>query len=198
MATDLIQDFLKEQQGFLETVRKQMESAARGEAPPPEALLEDRERFAGQARARIDSLKAARAKAIARYDTEIRHQEELLSRVEGEIQSERERLKEAGDGDDGPGGPGGPDKPADDVNLEVKAVRVGQGPRQVTGKVADASGSPLPGLKLELFEKDGDKPSFTATTDKKGEFAFMDVPAGVLTVKLHAGGKVIEKKVSSR
>jgi flagellar biosynthesis chaperone FliJ len=94
MASDPIQNFLKAQQDLIETARKQMESARR-EAPSPDALLADRERFTERIRTRISSLQAARTKAIERYDTEIRHQEELLARLAAGIQQEREHLEKA-------------------------------------------------------------------------------------------------------
>jgi len=62
--------------------------------------------------------------------------------------------------------------------------------------VTDASGSPLPGLVVELFEKGGDKPARSATTDGEGRFIIMDVSAGTLTVRVRVGDRIIEKKVS--
>ncbi len=190
MAIHSVQDFVKARQDLMQKVREHMAAAVENRVPPPEEILAHRGDLAERVRERLTSLKAARAKAVERYDKEIRRQEETLARIEADDKEERKRLAEAQKEE--------PPKPTDQVNLEVKVVRVGQGPRQVVGKVTDASGSPLPGLKLELFEKANDKPAFNAATDKKGEFAFMDVPASALTVKLHVGDKVIEKKVSSR
>lgn len=156
------------------------------------------QRFADEADAEERALSRLRDELVKRVGADDPRVKEVDRRIAGTRQvrdSAREGAKGPGDGGPGDGGPG---KPTGEVNLEVKIVRVGQGPRQVVGKVTDASGSPLPGLKLELFEKGSDKPERNATTDKKGEFAFMDVSAGALTVKLHVGDKVIEKKVSSR
>lgn len=191
MAIQSVQDFVKSRQDLMQKVRENMKAAVEGQAPPPEEILGHRGELAEQVRERLTSLKAARAKAVERYDKEIRRQEEILARLEAEDKEERESFKKAQEE--------GGEPTEKDVKLDVKVGRAGSGgPRQVTGKVTDASGKPLPGLRLELFEKDRDKPSFTAKTDNKGEFAFMDVPAGALTVKLYAGDKVIEKKVSSR
>lgn len=198
MTSDSIQDFLKAQQSLLEAARKQMQGAVRGEAPPPDTLLAARERFTEETRARIDSLKAARAKALERYDTEIRHQEELLSRVEGEVEAVRQRLAEQGPGK-GDTGKTSLALRTGDVSLEAKTVRAGRGrPRQVVGQVTDASGGPVPGVELELLGKGGETAKRSATTDEKGEFVFTDVSAGVLRVKLQLGDQVIEKKVGAR
>ena len=207
MAIQSVQDFVKSRQDLVQKLRENMQAAVQKQAPKPEELLARRGELAEQTRERLTSHKAARAKAVERYDKEIRRQEEILARIEADDKEERERLEKARKGGDKPDKPEEPEPPeppepptgpAKDVNLEVKVVRVGNGPRQVVGKVTDASGKPLPDLKLELFEKGSDKPARNATTDKKGEFAFMDVSAGALTVKLHVGDKVIEKKVSSR
>ena len=158
----------------------------------------------------LDSAESTRKQTLQRFADEAEAEERDLSRLRDELAkragADDPRVKALGRraagsrkvrdfAREGGGGDGGPGKPPGEVNLEVKIVRVGQGPRQVVGRVTDASGSPLPGLNLELFEKGSDKPARNATTDKKGEFAFMDVSAGALTVKLHVGDKVIEKKV---
>jgi hypothetical protein len=176
------------------------------------------EDFARRMREMLESAEATRKQTLQRFADEAEAEEQALSQVRDELAkrvgAEDPRVKAlerraagsrkvrdfAREGAKGPGdgGPGGPGKPPEEVKLEVKVVRVGQRSRQVVGKVTDASGSPLPGLKLELYEKGSDKPAFNATTNEKGEFAFMDVSAGALTVKLHVGDKVIEKKVSSR
>lgn len=196
MASDPIRDFVQAQQDFVRTVQKQVAGAGRGKAPRPEALLENRERFAEQSRARIGALEAARARAVERYDAEIRHQQELLTRVEGEISTERQRPQpRVRGGGDRRGGAG---KPTGEVALEGRILSVAKGRRQVTGRVTDASGKQLPSLEVELSEGGGDKRTLETTTDAKGDFTFEDVSAGTLTVKLYVGEKVIEKKVSSR
>ena len=176
------------------------------------------EEFARRMREMLDSAESTRKQTLQRFADEAEAEERVLSQVRDELAKRvgaddprvralarraagtRKVRDFAREGAKGPGdaGPAAPGKPARKVNLEVKVVRVGKGPRQVVGQVTDAPGSSLPGLKIELYEKGSARPARNATTDKKGEFAFMDVSAGALTVKLKVGKKVIEKKVSSR
>jgi tetratricopeptide (TPR) repeat protein len=84
--------------------------------------------------------------------------------------------------------------------LSVPAVAQSRGKLRITGKVVDAAGQPVEGVDVRAAKKGEAEPqTFTAKTNKSGEFSLIGLAAGewvIEAMKAGAGSTVVNETIS--
>lgn len=170
MANHLIDSLMHAQRDLIVDVYRELEMVAKREVPNALELLAERQRFVEQSRAH-------RKKVLGRHHRGIQVQEEIiLFRVEADLREEPQGVAQ--------------------LNLDLKTVLGLEGARQVTGKITDEAGNPLPDVEVELFEEREEILVMTIRTNEEGELPLTNVSGGELRARVRVGGLVIEKKIS--
>jgi hypothetical protein len=94
METNLLDKMLTAQDEFLAELDKKAEALRTSQTPSDDALKE-KDELLGSERQRLENLKGTRQQAVARFDTEIKRQTELIESLEKEIEGDRKTLATA-------------------------------------------------------------------------------------------------------
>ncbi len=95
MEVKTIKDILKLQNEFVKKVQKQTKLVRKGKAPSADVLIKEKESFLVTMEERLGAATEAREKAVLRYDEEIRHHNEQITRLKKEVSEEKKALKRA-------------------------------------------------------------------------------------------------------
>ncbi len=93
MEVKTIKDILKLQDEFVEKVKKQTKLIREGKAPSVDILIKEKESLLILMEERLGAATEAREKAVHRYDEEIQHHKEQITRLKNEISKERKAIK---------------------------------------------------------------------------------------------------------
>lgn len=95
MEVKTIDDILKLQDEFVQKVQKQMEMVSKGKAPSADLLLKEKKELLLHYKERLEAATASREEAVHRYDEDIRHHNEQITRLEKEIKAEKKAIKQS-------------------------------------------------------------------------------------------------------